>query len=152
MVRRWIALVIFIVVGAIAVRVMTYPDPPAENLPRSRGTAYQLIITRFSKGEGLTCPPFRLDMAFDRQPDLTRNVLQAEQGDNILVAQTPSTLYVFYSELVLNNFGGWIADTRDAQPLLCNLNMPVCAREMQRLAQAGTPMQRICGTNGKWQR
>jgi len=150
--RRLIILAILIVVGLLVIRVLTRSDPPAASLFRGKGTAYQLTVTRFSQAEGLVCPPFRLDVVFDEKPGLTRTVLLAEQGDNISVAQTPSTLYVFYSDLVLDSFGGWIIDPTDAKPLLCDVNIPVCAREMRRLAETGTQIQRICGSENKWRR
>jgi hypothetical protein len=150
MTRRWITLAILLIVGAIVFRLVTRRDPPAESLPRGEGTAYELKLTRFSEGEGLTCPPFRLAIAFDREPDLPRSVIEAQQGDDIVVVQTPSTLYVFYSELALTGFDGWIADGRDAQLVLCNVNRSPCERELQKLTESGGTIQRICLSGGKW--
>lgn len=132
------------VVVAVVLRVLTRPDPPEHRVPIAAGASYRLSLTRFSQGEGLVCPPFRLDVYYDTQPDLRRQVLLAEQSDDVVIAQTPSVIYVFYNELVLDGFGGWIADTRDAKPLLCDINVPACSNELKRLANSGARMQRVC--------
>lgn len=150
MTRRVILIGMLIAVGAIGLRIATNSDPPAERLPRGVDTAYELSITRFSHGEGLTCPPFRLDMKFDRDPDLVRTVFTAEQGEDIQVVQTPTTVFVFYKSLVLHDFGGWVEDGRDAKPLLCNSDIPVCAAEMRRLAAARLQGHRICEPEKRW--
>lgn len=143
--RRWIIVVVLAVVAALTFRVLTYPDPPAQNVPRVSGVPYKLTITRFSQEEGLVCPPFRLNVYHDSQSDFERNILFAEQADDVVIAQTPSVIYVFYNELVLHDFGGWVSNPRDSKPLLCDINVPACASEMKKLVDGGTKFYRICG-------
>jgi len=142
---RWIIIALLFLVAIIAIKVFTHSDPAGERLQRAKGTAYQLIITRFSQGEGLVCPPFRLDVRFDSHPDLHPRVLFSEQSDDVMLAQTPSAFYIFYNDMILNGFNGTPSDTGDAKPVLCDLNVPICANEMKRLASSGTAMQRVCG-------
>ena len=142
---RWISIALLLLVTVIAIKALTQPDPAGERLQRAKGAAYQLTITRFSQGEGLVCPPFRLDVRFDNQPDLPLRVLFSEQSDDVTLAQTPSALYIFYNDMILNGFNGSRFGTRDAKPVLCDLNVPICVSEMKRLVSSGTPMQRVCG-------
>lgn len=117
---------------------------------RTKASAYQVTLTRFFDGDGLICQPFRLEITYDQHPDLPKRVLFAEQADDVVVAQTPATLYVFYNELVLTGFGGWISDPRDAKPFLCDINVPLCASEMTKLEAEGVRMHRVCGSSGRW--
>lgn len=150
MTRRWIVLGMSVVVALIIFRVLTVSDPPGDNLERVEGAAYQLTLTRYFDGEGLNCQPFQLDVTFDWQPNLKKIVIFAEQADDVVIAQTPTTIYVFYNELVLTGFGGWITSPRDAKPLLCDINLPPCAKERRNLADEGILMQRVCGPSGRW--
>lgn len=130
---------------AMFVAVLLLSDPPATLLPRVYGAAYKVSLTKYSDGEGLVCQPFKLDITYDRQPDFRRHLLVAEQADDIIVAQTPTVMYVFYHDLALTDFAGFSYDSRDAKPLLCDVDIPVCAAEKDRLAKAGAKMHRICG-------
>ncbi|HEY6816915.1 MAG TPA: hypothetical protein VI168_15370 [Croceibacterium sp.] len=125
-------------------------DQPAIDLPRATGAAYRTSIRRYFDGEGLVCQPFQLNITFDRQPGLERKILSANQSDDVVIVQTPSVIYVFYNELVLTGFGAWVSDTRDPRPLLCDINIPSCVSEKQRLIDAGARVLRICGTAQRW--
>lgn len=133
------------VAALISVAVLRRSDPPSTRLPRVTGADYQVSVTMYYDGEGLVCQPFKLEIAYDSQPDFQRNVLVADQADDVTVAQTASTVYVFYNNLSLANFGAFTFDDRDAKPLLCNTGIPLCAAEKKRLSDAGTEMHMICG-------
>ena len=121
-------------------------DQLGEKLKRTGTAAYQVTLTRFNDGDGLVCQPFRVEITYDQQPDLPRQVLLAEQADDVVIAQTPSTLYVFYNELVLTSFFSSISDPKDAKPFLCDINIPLCVNEMAKLKAEGVRMHRVCGT------
>jgi hypothetical protein len=143
--RPWITTALLFVVAAVATGGMTHSDPPGEKLQRAKGARYELTITRFSEGEGLTCPPFRLGARFDSQADLEFQLLSSEQSDDITLAQTHSNIYIFYNELALDGFASFRYDSRDAKLVLCDINVPICANEMKRLAKEGVQMRRVCG-------
>jgi hypothetical protein len=141
-----IALLAFVVV-VVSIAVWRRPDPPPPiALPRVLGAAYQLSVTRYSGGDGLICQPFKVEATYDRQSDFRRHVLFAEQADDVTIAQTPSAFIVFYRDLSLTSFSDFSYAERDAKALLCDIDVPLCAVERERLIEAGTKILRLCGS------
>jgi len=141
--RYLLVLVILGVTSAMVVGVMRRTDPPAVNLARAQGAAYQVSVTRYFDGEGLVCQPFKIEISSGEDPAFKRLMLFAEQADDIVVAQTPSVFYVFYNKLSLTSFSA--SDLAREKSLLCDINLPLCAAEYTRLTAAGTKMLRLCG-------
>lgn len=127
----------------VLVRSVSSYEPPAEPLAREEGLAYQTIIRRWDDPH-LLLRPFDLAVKLDSDPRMRNDILFAEQCEGVTVVQTATFLYVFYHEMALTRFGSFRYRSDEPKPVLCDLSVPICAAEKDRLTTRGAKAINVC--------
>ena len=114
-------------------------DVPARPLPGAADAPYTLSLKTYEDGHA--DQPFKLLISTPDEP--ARQVLFAEQCRNVVVAQTPRLLWVFYDELALKEFRSFNYGQRP-RPVLCDLAASHCRQTRDALARSGVRLQHLC--------
>jgi hypothetical protein len=118
-------------------------EPVLTVLPKVAGVNYQVMVRTYQDG-AYADQPFHLMVKADGSTDLPKIVFRSAQCQHVLVAQTPRTLYVFYKELVLNNFASSQDEVGEPRVLLCDLHTPECAAAQRELSKRGANFSHVC--------
>jgi len=116
-------------------------DVPATPLPGAAGVPYTLLLKTYEDGHA--DQPFKLLVTTPDEPARQVQILFAEQCRNVVVAQTPRLLWVFYDELALREFGSFTDSVRP-RPVLCDLAASHCRQVRDEFARGRVSLQHIC--------
>jgi hypothetical protein len=118
-------------------------QPVPTPLSKAADAPYRTLVTKYHD-EDSPWQPFKLEIATESRPSELEHVLFAEQCENVGVIQTPRTIYIFYDELVLREFGSFTYQPDEPRPLLCDLKASLCAEKRDALIRDGAKLSKVC--------
>lgn len=132
-----------LIASAMSLAACGAPEPEPVELPHADGVPYRVFLQTLQDG-AYADQPFRLLVNTEEDDFPAKAVLIAEQCQNVSVALTASTIYVFYDHLVLTGFGGYRVSSNDPAIFLCDRHAVECESYLQRLASADVELRNVC--------
>ncbi len=131
--------------GALGLSACVQP-PPWVTLPSPPDATYALAIRTYDDGYG--DQPFTLKVILKSDPSYESVFLSAETCIDVPVAQSATSLVVFYDEIGLTDFSNTVSGI-SPRPTLCDLGQPECAAKLKRMIADGAVVTQACTLTGR---
>jgi hypothetical protein len=112
-------------------------------LPSPAEIPYQVSARTFKDGS-YADQPFQLRINSKSHPERGGLFISSGQCKNVTVAQTSDTIYVFYDQIVLNEFSSIRYGEEFPTPLLCDLHHPYCSSLLKQIAMTKGALSEVC--------
>ena len=140
---RWSA----IVLTAALLAGCNSSKPSPLPLAGTDGAPYRVWLRTYQDGE-YADQPFEL-LVRAKSGKITATILRAQQCENVSVAQTIDTIYVFYSHLLLTEFSSSQFSHDQPHVRLCNLHFADCANAQRHFARSKASLSNVCTNRTK---
>jgi hypothetical protein len=113
------------------------------DLPLNDSATYRVSVKTFQDNDSVA-QPFKLGVYASRRAPQIKQILSAEQCNNVEVFQDVKVLTIFYDVLALDHFSGDDQGAGLPRPLLCDNHSPICQRLRKDYAERGVPSAPVC--------
>lgn len=120
-----------------------HAEPTPVALTSGSGVPYDTLLQTFRDGDSAE-QPYRLLVRETGTQNTPKTVMFAEECKNVNVIPTKDTLYVFYDELILQEFSSSRYAPWKPRVRLCDLHFQDCSDAQRRLMQAGARQTSVC--------